>query len=159
MRSLLKSPWQHLAAPQCRPSCHAPKLFRQQSFQSSLRHLVHVQLIVGFLKRLGSIVHGCEDSGVGVSPFQGLPLHLNGRQRSINLLQLAVVPERRRDCPTQRQLFGFVKKFANVCSGHWNWFLVAGMQKATWDKNAFPLKIILHNTAYNYASQYFFTSV
>lgn len=54
-------------------------------------NLVNIHISMGFLQRLGSLVHGLKDCCVRVGPFEGLALLLDGRQCSINLLQLTVV--------------------------------------------------------------------
>jgi len=48
-------------------------------------------VLVGILQGFGSVLHGLEDGRVGVCAFQGLSLHLDGREGAIDLLQLLLV--------------------------------------------------------------------
>ena len=47
---------------------------------------------MGVFKRVRCVFHGLQDSRVRVGPFQGLPLHLDGAERAIDLLELLFVP-------------------------------------------------------------------
>ena len=64
-------------------------------------YLIHIQVIVGCLQCFGSIIHSFEHRRVGVCTFQRFSLHLYRGQSSIYLLQLLVVPRKRRTSKLQ----------------------------------------------------------
>ena len=69
-------------------------VFKTNSFLVLLvTNLVNVKICICFLQGLGSIIHCLEHCCVCVSTLQRLPLHFDGGQCSINLLQLFVIPE------------------------------------------------------------------
>ena len=54
-------------------------------------YLVNIEVSISLLQGLSCIIHCSEDCCVGVGALQSFSLHLDGGQRSINLLQLLVV--------------------------------------------------------------------